>query len=141
MADVSVSTVIARPLTEVADYAAEPDNAPEWYENIKSIEWESTPPLRVGARMRFVARFLGRTMRYTYEAVEFEPRRRLVMRTTSGPSMETTYEWVEAEYGHSKMTLRNRGGPSMLSPLMAPAMRRANTKDLAKLKTLLESRE
>jgi hypothetical protein len=40
------------------------------------------------------------------------------------------------------MTLRNRGEPSgfsrLVAPLMASAMRRANQKDLARLKSLLE---
>jgi hypothetical protein len=42
------------------------------------------------------------------------------------------------------MTLRNRGEPSGFSrvsgTLMAPAMRRANRKDLRRLKSLLEGR-
>jgi hypothetical protein len=42
----------------------------------------------------------------------------------------------------TKMTLRNRGAPSgfskLLAPLMAKAMRRAMTKDLKRLKALLE---
>jgi len=41
------------------------------------------------------------------------------------------------------MTLRNRGEPSgfskLVAPLMASAMRRANQKDLARLKSILES--
>jgi hypothetical protein len=139
VADVSVSKAINRGVAVVADYATDPDNAPEWYENIDSIEWESAPPLQLGSRLRFVAKFLGRTMRYTYEVVEYEPRIRLVMRTTEGPSMETTYEW-RSDGDWTQMTLRNRGGPKLLSWLMAPAMKRANRKDLARLKQLLESR-
>ncbi|MDQ6885487.1 MAG: hypothetical protein M3077_14820 [Candidatus Dormibacteraeota bacterium] len=42
------------------------------------------------------------------------------------------------------MTLRNRGEPSgfagIAAPLMAAAMRRANHKDLANLKAMLERR-
>jgi hypothetical protein len=42
------------------------------------------------------------------------------------------------------MTLRNRGEPSgfagVAAPIMARAMRRANRKDLARLKILLEAR-
>jgi uncharacterized membrane protein len=139
VADVTTSTVINRPIDVVANYATDPDNAPEWYANIASIEWESQPPLQIGSRMAFVARFLGRTMRYTYEVAEYDPGMLLVMRTTEGASMETTYAFA-AEQDATRMTLRNRGGPAVLSFLMAPAMKRANTKDLARLKQLLESR-
>ena len=93
--------------------------------------------------MAFVARFLGRRMAYTYEVVELEPGRKLVMRTAQGPfPMETTYTWEPAGEGETRMTLRNRGEPSGFSkiaaPLMKAAMRRANLKDLALLKTILE---
>jgi hypothetical protein len=68
-----------------------------------------------------------------------------VMATTDGPlAMETTYTWVDAEGGETVMRLRNRGGPSglarFLAPLMAGAVRRANRKDLARLKQTLEQR-
>ncbi|GAB1692849.1 hypothetical protein KRM28CT15_46520 [Krasilnikovia sp. M28-CT-15] len=71
--DVLTETVIDRPVTEVAAYAAEPDNASRWYANIASVEWMSPPPLRLGSRVTFQAHFLGRTLRYTYEVVEYEP--------------------------------------------------------------------
>jgi uncharacterized protein YndB with AHSA1/START domain len=141
--DVLTETVINRPRAEVAAFAADPSHAPDWYENIKSIEWETKPPVAVGSRMAFVATFLGRRLAYTYEIVELVPGERLVMRTAEGPfPMETTYTWESVGVSKTRMTLRNRGEPSGFSkvgaPLMVAAMKRANKKDLAHLKTLLE---
>jgi hypothetical protein len=94
--------------------------------------------------MDFVAQFLGRRLAYTYEVGELEPGRRMVLRTADGPfPMETTYTWEPAAEG-TRMTLRNRGNPRGFSrvaaPVMEVAMRRATTKDLARLKGLLEER-
>jgi uncharacterized membrane protein len=140
--DVSTSIVIARPRTTVATYAANPDNAPTWYVNVKSVEWKTAPPLAVGSRIAFVAQFLGKRMAYTYEIAELVTDERLVMRTAEGPfPMETTYTWETVD-GGTLMTLRNRGTPAGFSTLMAPfmawAMRRANQKDLAAFKRVLE---
>ena len=143
--DVVTDTTIARPVEVVAAYAADPSNAPDWYENIRTIEWETAAPVAVGSRMRFVARFLGRELAYTYEVVELVPRERLVMRTAQGPfPMETTYTWAPQDDSSTRMVLRNRGEPAGFSkavaPFMALAMRRANRKDLANLRRLLEAR-
>lgn len=143
MVDVVTSIEIERPVHEVAEYASDPANAPTWYVNIDSVEWESEPVVVVGSKATFVARFLGRTLRYTYELVEVEPAERLVMRTADGPfPMETTYTWEERGADGTFMTLRNRGEPSgfgaLVSPFMGRAMARANRKDLRTLKSLLE---
>ena len=143
--DVTSDITIARPRADVAAYACDPDNATEWYENIKAVEWRSAPPLRVGSRVAFVAAFLGRRLDYTYEVRQLVPGERLVMSTDKRPfPMETTYEFSDAAGGATRMTLRNRGEPSgfskMAAPLMAKAMRRANGADLRRLKALLERR-
>jgi uncharacterized protein YndB with AHSA1/START domain len=140
--DVRTELVIDAPRELVAAYATDPANAPHWYANIRSVEWRTSPPVRVGSRFTFVAQFLGRRLEYTYEVVVCEPGERLVMRTSDGPfPMETTYEWEACDDGKMRMTLRNRGEPSGFARLGAPvvgnAMRQANRKDLARLAELL----
>ena len=142
--DVVTEATIPRPVAQVAAYAADPTNAPEWYANISSVEWETAPPVAVGSRVAFVARFLGRRLAYTYEIIEYVPERLLVMRTAQGPfPMETTYMWQPVA-GGTRMTLRNRGDPSefgaVAAPVMSAAMKRANAKDLAALSTVLQRR-
>jgi uncharacterized membrane protein len=142
--DVSSEIVINAPAQRVAAYAGDPSNAPTWYVNIQTVEWLTPPPVTVGSRMNFVAHFLGRRLAYTYEVVELVPGERLVMRTAQGPfPMETTYTWQPHGDGATRMTLRNRGEPSgfagLGAPMMAAAMRRAITKDLAALKRLIEA--
>ena len=65
------------------------------------------------------------------------------MGTSEGPlPMETIYSFEDAPGGATRMTLRNRGEPlrfgSLAAPLISRAMRRANRKDLARLKAILE---
>jgi uncharacterized membrane protein len=141
--DVQTEIEIDHPRSAVALYASDPDNAPCWYQNITSVERKSPKPLTVGSRVAFVARFLGRRLAYTYEVKELIPGERLVQSTAEGPfPMQTTYTWEDSPAGGTRMTLRNRGEPSgfskLAAPVMASAMRRANQKDLARLKTILE---
>ncbi len=143
--DVVTEIVIRRNLRDVSDFAGDPENAPAWYENIKSVEWVTPPPLSIGSRLEFIAEFLGKRLKYTYEIVAHETGRKLIMRTAQGPfPMETTYEWEEVGPGVTRMRLRNTGSPSgfggLVAPFMSMAVKRANRKDLRLLKELLESR-
>lgn len=144
MVDVTTEIVIRRPREVVAGYAANPDNAPKWYTNIRAVRWESTPPLAVGSRLAFSAHFLGRDLDYVYEFTELNPGAKLVMRTAQGPfPMQTTYTWADTDGSSTLMALRNTGRPAgfsaVVSLLMAPMMQRAMRKDLSTLKQILEA--
>jgi uncharacterized membrane protein len=144
MVDVLTEIVIHAPIEKVSHYAANPDNAPEWYENIHSADWKTSKPLQVGSQIAFKAKFLGRELAYVYEVTEFLPGEKLVMKTANGPfPMETTYTWQPIDGEQTFMTLRNRGIPSgfskLFSPFMATMMKKANMKDLKKIKAILQS--
>jgi hypothetical protein len=143
MVDVITSIEILCPVDRVSLYASNPDKAPEWYVNIKSSEWKTPPPLAVGSHIAFVAFFMGKRLAYTYEVTEFTSHK-FVMKTAEGPfPMETTYLFEKINQGSTKMTLRNRGNPRGFSKLFAPfieiMMRKANQKELKKIKAILET--
>jgi Polyketide cyclase / dehydrase and lipid transport len=142
--DVETSIEIGVARDQVAAFASNPENAPRWYVNIRSVVLETPPPVTVGSRMAFVAHFLGRRIAYTYEVRELVEAERFVMGTADGPfPMQTTYTWSDTADGGTRMTLRNQGEPSgfghVTAHVMVRAMRRANRKDLSTLKDLLEN--
>lgn len=146
MVDVQTEVIINKPVHVVAAYAMLPDHAPEWYVNIKSAEWRTAKPLKPGSQIVFKANFLGMELVYIYEVKELVPGQKLVMQTADGPfPMETTYIFEAIDANTTKMKLRNRGKPSgfskLFSPFMQKMMRKANTKDLQKIKSIIEGLE
>ena len=142
--DVTEAVVIERPVTEVAEFAGDPANAPTWYRRIESAEWQTEPPMMLGSLITFRARVLGRDLVYTYQVVEFTPGEQLAMRIAGGPfPINTIYTWRPVGHRVTHMTLRNHGEPQGLArlaaPLIAAAMRRSVRQDLGRLKQLLEA--
>jgi uncharacterized membrane protein len=71
MVDVITSIEIKRPCDQVSQYAANPDNVPDLYVNIKSIERRTLKPLQLGSQLSFKAEFLGKKLAYVYEVTEY----------------------------------------------------------------------
>jgi hypothetical protein len=143
MIDIKTDIIIHRPKHIVSAYASDPDNAPAWYVNIKSAEWKTPKPLSAGSHIAFVAHFMGKQLSYIYEVIEMSDNK-FVMQTAQGPfPMRTTYEWEALDNNRTRMSLSNSGKPAGFSKLFAPfismMMRRANKKDLQRLKHVLEN--
>ena|SRR5689334_22763149 len=144
MIDVSTKIDINCSRDKVAEYSANPDNAPKWYVNIKGAKWRTPRPLKVGSQIIFKAKFLGKSLVYIYEISEYAAKQKMVMKTIVGPfPMETIYTWQSIDGNITRMSLQNRGNlpglSRLLTPLFSFAIRKANNKDLQRLKQIIES--
>jgi hypothetical protein len=100
-ADVQSAIVINRPVSEVSRHAADPDDAPLWYVNIKFGRMGDAASSGGGLRVAFVAPFLGRRLPSTYELVEFIPGIRMV---TSSARRKARCPWRRRTGGNRTPT-------------------------------------
>lgn len=142
--DVTFEIDIGRARADVAAYVADPANATEWYAHVHTVTCDASPPLPVGATTTYVARFIGSTLKHTYEVRAHEPGERFVMESVRGPfPVEVTYTWADTEAGGTLMTLHMVVDPpgvtTVVRPLLLRALTRALKKDTAQLAVLLEA--
>ena len=143
--DIVSEIEIRRPRAEVAAFVCDQDNTPAWNESVDSVRWQPSRPLDEGSRFTHVGEVLGRPVDYGYEVHELVAGERLVVSTDDGPfPLRTTTTWADAPGGATTMTLHNYGHPESFGrlsvPVIARALRRANDKNLRRLKRLLETR-
>ncbi len=141
MTDVAVEIEVARPRADVARYATDWRNDTEWIGALAEARLVTEPPFGVGSQVARTARFLGRRIEYVNEVVEYEPERRLVMRSVKAPfPMTVVYEFEDAEDG-TLARIRVDGEPGRLyavaGPLMDAAVRRNLRRDLERLEQLV----
>lgn len=100
MAHYETSFTTPWPVERVFDYMADFTNTTEWDANTERATCLTGDALALGARFEVVTRFGGRTMTLTYETVEFDRPRRVVLRTQAGPSeIRDTMTFVPLEGG------------------------------------------
>ena len=146
--DVTVEIVINKPCEEVATFASDPDNDSTWIGGIVEAKTVTDPPFGVGTKVARVASFLGPKMHYAPEVVEYEPNALVAMSTDQPFPMTIRYMFADADahaggVGGTKMTIRVQGEGDgfyqVAAPLLGMMVKRNVSKDLGRLKVLLES--
>jgi len=97
----------------------------------------------LGTRVERIAGFLGRRIEYVNEIEEYDPPRRLAMRSVKAPfPMTVVYEFEEVGDGATLARIRaggdTRGFYSVAGPLLNQMVKRGIGRDLEALKDLME---
>lgn len=144
MIEVTVDIDVDRPPDEVFAYWSDWTNNPRWQDGMERCTWTSEPPLQMGSTYDQEARFLGRPIVSSFEVVEYEPDRRLRIRTTrSTIPLDITREVAPRPDGGTTLHATIRGQPTgllgLLEPLTQRMVARNVRRDYARLERLLST--
>lgn len=104
------SVVISRPVEDVFDFMADPENDMKWQSGVLDSRKTSEGPKGVGTTEESEIQFLGRRIKSTLEVTQYEPNRKIQYKTTSGPiPFEAKYILNSLADGDTKVTIDAEG--------------------------------
>jgi uncharacterized protein YndB with AHSA1/START domain len=104
MARIEHQVEISQPPERVFDYVTSLERWPEWARRVVTVKEQSTSPLREGTTFKIVNKLLGRAVETPYIITAYEPNRRVIFKSTSGPvDAEFTFV-VEPTPGGARFT-------------------------------------
>lgn len=143
MARIEETIEIKRPVDSVFAYTTDAKNWPKWQSFLPEAEQTSQEPLNVDATFKGVSRMMGRSMKWTAIATEYDLNKKWSKNITCGNiSIEEHMTYTPVEGGTTFTILYNmkmRGVLKMLSLVMARSMRKETRKSLGNLKSILEA--
>ena len=144
MARIEESVEIRCPVDKVFVYTSEAKSWPEWQSIIIEAEQTSQGPLCIGATFKGITRMMGRSMKWTAEATEYELNKNWAKNITSGGLSISEYMIYDPIEGGTKFTIKydmKAGGfLKLFSPMIVSTMRKETEKSLNDLKNILEAR-
>ncbi len=141
--ETTTQITIERPADLVFAVVADMARNPEWQRGMKSCVWTSEPPIGVGSTYDQVAEFLTRKIVTSFVVVEFEPGRKIRIKSVKSTFPLDVTRSVEpiGEY-RCEVTATVSGEPSgvlkWLDPLTKLLVALSVRKDYQRLKVLLD---
>ncbi len=134
--------MINRPIEEVYEFLANPENNPEWMSVVIDTKRTATGPVTTGETFQHTVKFLGRTFDVTFEVVELDPPARYCVRNVGGPVGFLGTYILEPVNGHTRFTHILEGETGNLfrfgESVIERAAKRIYAADLATLNDVLE---
>jgi uncharacterized membrane protein len=143
MARIEEGIEIKRPVDKVFAYTTDAKNWPKWQSFIQEAEQTSQGPMNVGTTFKGVSHMMGRSMKWTAIATEYESNKKWGKNITCGSmAIEEHVIYNPVEGGTTFTIVYNMkagGFLKLLSPVMAGSMRKETKKSLGNLKSILEA--
>lgn len=137
---------IKRPVEEVFDYITDHINMGEWIPQILKSEDTSDGGPQPGATFSQLIKSPGPHLEMTFEIVEYQPPRKYVYKSTTGPvPVWSIFDFERQSAGSTQLTYTEEVNPTdFLSKLMKPYLKRLIRKklkaDFLRLKAVLETK-
>ncbi|HUG30842.1 MAG TPA: SRPBCC family protein [Candidatus Limnocylindria bacterium] len=143
MGEAEVSITINRSVEDVFAVISNFEHNAEWSSATVEDKITSPGPIGVGASAHLVSKFLGRRIENDAEITEFEPNRRVTMRSTSGPIPFRGSMTLDPVEGGTRVKatfeLEPGGFFKVAEPIVTRMAKRQFESDLANLKDLMEA--
>lgn len=144
MTTIKESIEIKSPIDKVFAYTTDAKKWPKWQSFIPEAEQTSQGLMNVGSVFEGISRIMGRSMKWTAIATEYEPNKKWGKEITCGSTVieeHVTYNPIEGGTTFTIMYDMKVGGfLKLFSPLVASSMRKETKKSLNDLKNILEAR-
>jgi len=145
MISINAKTLILRPIWEVFDFIATPENNYKWqYGSLESVQITEGRKT-IGTVFSSLGHFMGRRIQSTFQVTEFISNKNYGFKTLSGPiQLKTSYSFKAVDHG-TTVVVTTQVSPDgffkLVDPVVARVAKLQFKENLAKLKKLLETRE
>lgn len=143
MAKVQHSVTIDQPVEQVFAFITDTRNTTRWQPLISEARATLEGPAQIGAQVTEVRTFIGRKMESTYEIVELEPNKRMVLKSVGGPFPYKGTITFESLGNATKVTFEaeteTRGFFKLADGMIAGSMRKKWETNLSTAKQVVET--
>jgi uncharacterized membrane protein len=146
MIKVQDSIIISKPVEQVFAFAANYENDPQWRAEVSQLRYSSGGAVKVGSQAVEVSQVVGQRLETTTEVTQYEPNRKVVSKSISGPVPIVTYREFEMVPNGTRFTYVLEGDESgvllfrLLRPILARWYQGQIGAYLRKLKQILEAK-